>query len=592
MTEARLLGGRYQLGEILGYGGMAEVHRGNDQRLGRDVAVKVLRADLARDQGFQARFRREAQNAASLNHPSIVAVYDTGEETSADGVPLPFIVMEYVEGRTLKEVLADEGRLQPERAMEITADVCSALDFSHRNGIVHRDIKPANVMLTTTGAVKVMDFGIARAVAGGTSTMTQTSAVIGTAQYLSPEQARGETVDARSDVYSTGCLLYELLVGHPPFTGDSPVAVAYQHVRENPIPPGQLNPDVTPDVDAIVLKAMAKNPANRYQSGAEMRSDLLRAAAGRPVSATPVMSDDERTQLISARAAPAATPSPGRAGGGAPAPPWADHHRCGLRGDHRFRGRGAGHHLPAQRLDCRGAERGGTAEGAGRLDHEPGRLHQLRHTDRRGPRGPRRQRDEAEPGRQIPGEKGRELQPDHQHRPGPGHRSGLHGAAGDGPADVGNRQGCACGADRGQRLERHRRNDHLAGPQDRHDPGWRHHQRQGRRWPDPGAGRGGQRPRGRSQPAHPSRFQGERELQEHRRPVQGQHGRQPDAGRQLQRGQEHHSHSQLVVWRHQQVTPSPTTSSGTLVGGPGGGTTTNPTPPTTTTAGGTGTNTN
>jgi serine/threonine-protein kinase len=300
MTEARLLGGRYQLGEILGYGGMAEVHRGTDLRLGRDVAIKVLRADLARDQGFQARFRREAQNAASLNHPSIVAVYDTGEETSSDGVALPFIVMEYVEGRTLKEVLADEGRLQPERAMEITADVCSALDFSHRNGIVHRDIKPANVMLTTTGAVKVMDFGIARAVAGGTSTMTQTSAVIGTAQYLSPEQARGETVDARSDVYSTGCLLYELLIGHPPFTGDSPVAVAYQHVRENPIPPSQLSQDVTPDVDAIVLKAMAKNPANRYQSGAEMRSDLLRAAAGRPVSATPVMSDDERTQLISA----------------------------------------------------------------------------------------------------------------------------------------------------------------------------------------------------------------------------------------------------------------------------------------------------
>ncbi|WP_163512715.1 Stk1 family PASTA domain-containing Ser/Thr kinase [Fodinicola acaciae] len=298
MTEARLLGGRYQLGEILGYGGMAEVHRGTDLRLGRDVAVKVLRADLARDQGFQTRFRREAQNAAALNHPAIVAVYDTGEETNADGVALPYIVMEYVEGRTLKEVLADEGRLQPERAMEITADVCSALDFSHRNGIVHRDIKPANVMLTTTGSVKVMDFGIARAVAGGTSTMTQTSAVIGTAQYLSPEQARGETVDARSDVYSTGCLLYELLIGHPPFTGDSPVAVAYQHVRENPIPPSQLNPDVTPDVDAIVLKAMAKNPANRYQSGAEMRSDLLRAAAGRPVSATPVMSDDERTQLI------------------------------------------------------------------------------------------------------------------------------------------------------------------------------------------------------------------------------------------------------------------------------------------------------
>jgi serine/threonine-protein kinase len=303
MTDARLLGGRYQLGEVLGYGGMAEVHRGRDQRLGRDVAVKVLRADLARDPGFQMRFRREAQNAAALNHPAIVAVYDTGEE--ADGAtPLPYIVMEYVGGRTLKEVLTAEGRLMPERALEITADICAALDFSHRNGIVHRDIKPGNVMLTPTGAVKVMDFGIARAVTSGTSTMTQTSAVIGTAQYLSPEQARGESVDARSDVYSTGCLLYELLTGQPPFTGDSPVAVAYQHVREDPIPPSQVDPDVTPTIDAIVLKAMAKNPANRYQSAGDMRADLLRAAAGRPVSATPVMSAAERTQLISPASAP------------------------------------------------------------------------------------------------------------------------------------------------------------------------------------------------------------------------------------------------------------------------------------------------
>jgi serine/threonine-protein kinase len=298
MTDARLLGGRYQLGEVLGYGGMAEVHRGRDQRLGRDVAVKVLRADLARDPGFQMRFRREAQNAAALNHPAIVAVYDTGEESDG-ATPLPYIVMEYVSGQTLKEVLAEEHKLMPERALEITADVCAALDFSHRNGIVHRDIKPGNVMLTPTGTVKVMDFGIARAVTSGTATMTQTSAVIGTAQYLSPEQARGESVDARSDVYSTGCLLYELLTGQPPFTGDSPVSVAYQHVREDPIPPGQVNPDVTPTIDAIVLKAMAKNPANRYQSAGDMRADLLRAAAGRPVSATPVMSAAERTELIS-----------------------------------------------------------------------------------------------------------------------------------------------------------------------------------------------------------------------------------------------------------------------------------------------------
>lgn len=297
MTETRLLGGRYQIGELLGYGGMAEVHRGRDERLGRDVAVKVLRADLARDSQFQARFRREAQNAASLNHPSIVAVYDTGEEATPEGT-LPFIVMEFVEGRTLKEVLTAEGRIMPQRAMEIVADVCSALDFSHRNGIVHRDIKPANVMLTKTGAVKVMDFGIARALAAGTSTMTQTSAVIGTAQYLSPEQARGEAVDARSDVYSTGCLLYELLVGHPPFTGDNPVSVAYQHVRENPIPPSEINRDVGATMDSVVLKAMAKNPINRYQSAAEMRADLLRAAAGRPVDAPTVLTAEERTAVL------------------------------------------------------------------------------------------------------------------------------------------------------------------------------------------------------------------------------------------------------------------------------------------------------
>lgn len=301
MTDARLLGGRYELSTPLGYGGMAEVHMGRDTRLGRDVAVKVLRSDLARDTSFQTRFRREAQNSASLNHPSIVAVYDTGEDLLGDAT-LPYIVMEFVEGRTLKDVLIAEGRLLPRRAMEITADVCAALDFSHRNGIIHRDIKPANVMLTPTGAVKVMDFGIARAIASSTATMTATSAVIGTAQYLSPEQARGETVDARSDVYSTGCLLYELLCGEPPFTGDNPVSVAYQHVREDPIPPSERNPDVTPDIDAVVLKSMAKNPANRYQSAGEMRDDLLRAAAGQPVSATPVLSSDERTQIIGAAA--------------------------------------------------------------------------------------------------------------------------------------------------------------------------------------------------------------------------------------------------------------------------------------------------
>ncbi|TDB81253.1 Stk1 family PASTA domain-containing Ser/Thr kinase [Micromonospora sp. KC721] len=296
-AQARLLGGRYQVGELLGYGGMAEVHRGRDLRLGRDVAIKMLRADLARDATFQMRFRREAQNAASLNHPAIVAVYDTGEETAPTGETLPFIVMEFVNGRTLKEVLGVEGRLQPRRALEICADMCAALEFSHRHGIIHRDIKPGNVMLTQTGQVKVMDFGIARALASGATTMTQTSAVIGTAQYLSPEQARGEAVDARSDVYAAGCVLFELVCGHPPFVGDSPVSVAYQHVREAPPTPSDINPDVNPAVDAIVLKALSKNPLNRYQSAGEMRADLLRAAAGRPVLATPVMPQDETAQM-------------------------------------------------------------------------------------------------------------------------------------------------------------------------------------------------------------------------------------------------------------------------------------------------------
>ncbi|GIE80973.1 serine/threonine protein kinase [Actinoplanes philippinensis] len=296
-AQARLLGGRYQVGELLGYGGMAEVHRGRDLRLGRDVAIKMLRTDLARDATFQERFRREAQNSAALNHPAIVAVYDTGEEISATGEKLPFIVMEFVNGRTLKEVLAQEQRLQPRRALEIIADICAALEFSHRHGIIHRDIKPGNVMITQNGQVKVMDFGIARALASGATTMTQTSAVIGTAQYLSPEQARGESVDARSDVYAAGCVLFELVIGHPPFVGDSPVSVAYQHVREEPRVPSSVNREIPPDIDAIVLKALAKNPLNRYQSAQEMRADALRAVSGRPVMATPVMSQAETVAM-------------------------------------------------------------------------------------------------------------------------------------------------------------------------------------------------------------------------------------------------------------------------------------------------------
>jgi serine/threonine-protein kinase len=307
MTQPRIVGGRYELGELIGYGGMAEVHRGRDTRLNREVAIKVLRADLARDPSFLNRFRREAHSAAGLNHPAIVSVYDTGEDIGPDGTPRPFIVMEFVEGRTLRDIIKSEGRLPARRAMEIVADICGALDFSHRNGIIHRDVKPANVMITPTGAVKVMDFGIARAIADNSATVTQTANVIGTAQYLSPEQARGETVDARSDVYSTGCLFYELVTGVPPFQGDSPVAVAYQHVRENPVMPSARVPDLPRVIDSIVMKALAKNQLNRYQSAGDMRQDLQRALADQPVVAEAVMTDAERTQFI-ARTPPSPIP--------------------------------------------------------------------------------------------------------------------------------------------------------------------------------------------------------------------------------------------------------------------------------------------
>jgi serine/threonine-protein kinase len=284
MTQPRLLGDRYELEGVVGRGGMAEVYRARDLRLDRVVAIKTLRTDLARDQTFQARFRREAQSAASLNNPSIVAVYDTGEDMST-GVPVPFIVMEYVDGKTVRELLNDGHRLLPERILEIISGVLRALEYSHQAGIVHRDIKPGNVMVTRNGDVKVMDFGIARAMSDAQATMTQTAQVIGTAQYLSPEQARGERVDTRSDLYSTGCLMYELLVGRPPFTGDSPVAIAYQHVRENPIPPSRLDPELPPWADAIVLKAMAKSANDRYQTAAEMNADIQRAASGMQVAA-------------------------------------------------------------------------------------------------------------------------------------------------------------------------------------------------------------------------------------------------------------------------------------------------------------------
>lgn len=289
---SRILAGRYEVGELIGRGGMAEVHIGHDTRLGRTVAIKILRSDLARDPSFQARFRREAQSAAALNHPAIVAVYDTGEdvftEPSGTVAHVPFIVMEYVEGHTVRDILRDGHAVPIDEGIEITAGVLSALEYSHHAGIVHRDIKPANVMITPTGAVKVMDFGIARAIADSAATMTQTQAVIGTAQYLSPEQARGEQVDARSDLYSTGCLLFELLTGRPPFVGDSPVAVAYQHVREIPPVPSTIASDVPESLDRITLKALAKERDARYSSSAEFRADLEAVLRGGHVNAPAV----------------------------------------------------------------------------------------------------------------------------------------------------------------------------------------------------------------------------------------------------------------------------------------------------------------
>jgi serine/threonine-protein kinase len=289
---------------------MAQVHTATDLRLGREVAVKVLRSDLARDPAFLARFRREAQAAASLNHPNIVGVYDTGEDLLDATNPsfmVPWIVMEKVEGHTLRHIISAGRKISPDRALDILIGVLSALDYSHRHGIVHRDIKPANVMITTQGDVKVMDFGIARAIADASATMTHSNAVMGTAHYLSPEQAKGDQVDARSDIYSAGCLLYELLTSKPPFTGDSAVAIAYQHVSESAVAPSLVNDSVPALFDAVVMKSLMKNPDDRYHTAAEMRADLElllqrstpRYAQGSTISDTqPIEQDDDATKRI------------------------------------------------------------------------------------------------------------------------------------------------------------------------------------------------------------------------------------------------------------------------------------------------------
>ena len=285
MADSKTYGGRYAVIERVGVGGMAEVYRARDELLGRDVAVKVLSERLSTDRSFVERFRREAQAAANLSHPNIVSLYDYGSDNGDY-----YIVMEFIDGRGLDEIIRAEGPLMPERAGEIAADVARALERAHAQGLVHRDVKPNNIMITSYGQTKVTDFGIVRALGGDSeATMTQTGMVIGTAAYLSPEQAQGAPVDARSDVYSLGCVLYESLTGQPPFTGDTPLSIAYKHVREHAEPPSSVNPDVPGSLDAITMKALAKNPANRYSSAKEMREDLERFAAGQRVSATPLL---------------------------------------------------------------------------------------------------------------------------------------------------------------------------------------------------------------------------------------------------------------------------------------------------------------
>ncbi|MEO5921377.1 MAG: Stk1 family PASTA domain-containing Ser/Thr kinase [Pseudolysinimonas sp.] len=297
-ADVRLLAGRYQIGELLGRGGMADVHVGMDARLGRRVAIKLLKPSLANDPAFRTRFRQEAQAAARMAHPTIVRVFDAGEETVRDPsgheIQVPFIVMEHVDGRLLKDIVA-EGPLDPSEAGRIVDGILVALEYSHRAGVVHRDIKPGNVMVTSSGQVKVMDFGIARAISDSSATIAQTSAILGTAQYFSPEQARGEAVDARTDLYSTGVVLYELLTGRPPFQGETAVATAYQHVSEAPIAPNAINHAVSPALNAVVMRSLAKDRLERYQTAADFRSDLEIALAGKVPDRGPVADDFNST---------------------------------------------------------------------------------------------------------------------------------------------------------------------------------------------------------------------------------------------------------------------------------------------------------
>ena len=284
----RLLAGRYRVEQLIGRGGMAEVHMGTDTRLGRRVAIKLLKSSLANDPTFRMRFRQEAQAASRMTHPTIVRVFDAGEETVLESgggeAQLPFIVMEFVDGKLLKDLIKD-GPMTPAEAGHIVNGILTALEYSHQAGVVHRDIKPGNVMVTRSGQVKVMDFGIARAISDSSATVAQTTAILGTAGYFSPEQAKGETVDARTDLYSTGVVLFEMLTGRPPFRGDSPIAVAYQHVSERPDAPSRHNTALTEQVDAVVLRALEKDKARRYQSAEDFRADVEAVVAGRTPTA-------------------------------------------------------------------------------------------------------------------------------------------------------------------------------------------------------------------------------------------------------------------------------------------------------------------
>jgi serine/threonine protein kinase len=310
VTAQMLLGGRYLVESELGRGGMATVFKGTDTVLGRPVAVKVLSPQYAGDANFVTRFRREAQSAARLNHPNLVSVYDTGTDEG-----IHFIVMEFVDAKTLADYLAGGGRIMPERAIEIAEAVCDALSMAHAHGIIHRDIKPANIMITQKGDVKVTDFGIARVISGA-DTLAQTAAVLGTASYLSPEQAQSQSVDQRSDIYSLGVVLYEMVTGRPPFSGDSPVMVASKHVLEQPTPPSKLNSDVSPALEAVIMKALSKNPDNRYSDADEMRADLERARLGQAVQATPLLPESARTQRIAPTGPPTAVLPPVQPGDG------------------------------------------------------------------------------------------------------------------------------------------------------------------------------------------------------------------------------------------------------------------------------------